>query len=90
MRAEHAPVYGAVLGYACDLVAGDPRRGHPVAAFGRAAAAVERRLWHDHRAYGALHTALRGGPGRGGGDQADHCGAPSAGVSWTGAAVSGL
>ncbi|MEV6794823.1 cobalamin biosynthesis protein [Streptomyces sp. NPDC051320] len=58
MRAEQVFVYGATTGIAADLVLGDPRRGHPVAAFGRAAAAVERRLWRDHRAWGALHTAV--------------------------------
>ncbi|MET8676220.1 cobalamin biosynthesis protein [Streptomyces sp. NPDC004647] len=58
MRTDHAFACGAALGFAGDLVAGDPRRGHPVAAFGRAAAAVERRLWRDHRGSGALHTAL--------------------------------
>ncbi|WKX69679.1 cobalamin biosynthesis protein [Streptomyces sp. XD-27] len=63
MRADHAVSFasGAALGFACDLAFGDPRRGHPVAAFGRAAAAVERRLWHDHRGYGALHTLLCAG-----------------------------
>lgn len=49
---------GAALGYAADHVFGDPRRAHPVAAFGRAAAALESRLWRDNRAAGALHTAL--------------------------------
>ncbi|GGP68081.1 cobalamin biosynthesis protein [Streptomyces abikoensis] len=53
--------YGAALGFACDLLLGDPRRGHPVAAFGRAAQAVERRLWRDHRGYGTLHTLLCAG-----------------------------
>ncbi|MFF0436716.1 cobalamin biosynthesis protein [Streptomyces sp. NPDC004327] len=53
--------YGAAAGLAADLLVGDPRRGHPVAAFGRAAAAVERRLHHDHRAWGALHTAVCAG-----------------------------
>ncbi|WP_431045063.1 cobalamin biosynthesis protein [Streptomyces sp. P1-3] len=63
MRADHAVSFacGAALGFACDLAVGDPRRGHPVAAFGRAAAAVERRLWRDHRGYGALHTLLCAG-----------------------------
>ncbi|KUJ68876.1 cobalamin biosynthesis protein [Streptomyces albus subsp. albus] len=64
MRADHATssfACGAALGFALDLAAGDPRRGHPVAAFGRAAAAVERRLWHDHRGWGALHTLVCAG-----------------------------
>ncbi|MCX5389933.1 cobalamin biosynthesis protein [Streptomyces sp. NPDC006482] len=50
--------YGAALGLAVDQLVGDPRRGHPVAVFGRAAAAVEQRLHHDHRGWGALHTAV--------------------------------
>ncbi|MFE4614530.1 cobalamin biosynthesis protein [Streptomyces sp. NPDC056747] len=54
-------VYGAALGLAVDRLVGDPRRGHPVAAFGRAAAAVEARLHHDHRGWGALHTAVCAG-----------------------------
>ncbi|MEU7296293.1 cobalamin biosynthesis protein [Streptomyces exfoliatus] len=53
--------YGAAAGLAVDLLVGDPRRGHPVAVFGRAAAAVERRLHHDHRGWGALHTAVCAG-----------------------------
>ncbi|AEM86314.1 cobalamin biosynthesis protein [Streptomyces violaceusniger] len=62
MRADHASfACGAALGFLGDLATGDPRRGHPVAAFGRAAAAAERRLWRDHRGYGALHTALCAG-----------------------------
>jgi adenosylcobinamide-phosphate synthase len=48
---------GAVLGFVADRVAADPRRGHPVAGFGRAAAALERRVWRDRRDAGALHTA---------------------------------
>ncbi|MEU6176175.1 cobalamin biosynthesis protein [Streptantibioticus parmotrematis] len=61
---RHALTYacGAALGYAGDLLAGDPRTGHPVAAFGRAAGAVERCLWRDDRGRGALHTlACAGG-----------------------------
>ncbi|QGZ48312.1 cobalamin biosynthesis protein [Streptomyces sp. QHH-9511] len=53
--------YGAAAGLAADLLLGDPRRGHPVAAFGRTAGAVEKLLWHDHRGWGALHTALCAG-----------------------------
>ncbi|WP_405619411.1 cobalamin biosynthesis protein [Streptomyces sp. NBC_01511] len=53
--------YGAAAGLLADRLFGDPRRGHPVAAFGRAAAAVERLLWRDHRGWGALHAALCAG-----------------------------
>ncbi|MEV6327990.1 cobalamin biosynthesis protein [Streptomyces sp. NPDC051909] len=53
--------YGAAAGLAVDLLLGDPRRGHPVAAFGRAASAVERRLYRDDRGRGALHTAVCAG-----------------------------
>lgn len=58
MRAHTAFAVGAVTGYAVDAVLADPRRGHPVAAFGSAAAALERRVWRDHRAVGAAFTAL--------------------------------
>jgi adenosylcobinamide-phosphate synthase len=61
MPAPHATAYGMVLGHLGDLLAGDPRRWHPVAGFGRAAAALERLLWRDHRAAGAAHTALTAG-----------------------------
>ncbi|WP_370411595.1 cobalamin biosynthesis protein [Streptomyces fradiae] len=53
--------YGAAAGLAVDLLLGDPRRAHPVAAFGRAASAVERRLYRDDRGRGALHTAVCAG-----------------------------
>ncbi|OQO89975.1 cobalamin biosynthesis protein [Saccharomonospora piscinae] len=49
---------GIVAGYAIDTIAGDPRRGHPVAAFGTAAGALERRWWADSRRRGACYTAL--------------------------------
>ncbi|MGP9021543.1 cobalamin biosynthesis protein [Streptomyces sp. BR1] len=61
MRADRTFAYGATAGLLGDLLLGDPRRGHPVAAFGRAAAAVERALWRDHRGWGALHTAVCAG-----------------------------
>ncbi|WP_399552452.1 cobalamin biosynthesis protein [Streptomyces sp. YIM 98790] len=50
------------LGFCADLLTGDPRRGHPVAGFGRAAAALERLLWRDRHSAGALYTALCAGP----------------------------
>ncbi|MFJ4836539.1 cobalamin biosynthesis protein [Streptomyces sp. NPDC088746] len=61
MRADRIFAYGAAAGLIGDLLFGDPRRGHPVAAFGRAAAGAERRLWRDHRGWGALHTLVCAG-----------------------------
>jgi adenosylcobinamide-phosphate synthase len=61
MRADRVFAYGATAGLLGDLLLGDPRRGHPVAAFGRTAGAVERVLWRDHRGWGALHTAVCAG-----------------------------
>ena len=48
---------GLVAGVALDALFGDPRRGHPVAAFGRAAAALEARDYADSRGRGAAHAA---------------------------------
>ncbi|UGQ10226.1 cobalamin biosynthesis protein [Yinghuangia sp. ASG 101] len=52
------PALGLVLGVAADAAVGDPRRGHPVALFGTAAGALERRMYADSRARGAAYTAL--------------------------------
>jgi adenosylcobinamide-phosphate synthase len=49
---------GLLAGVALDALAADPRRGHPVAAFGRAAGALERRLYADSRAHGAVFAAV--------------------------------
>lgn len=51
-----ALAFGLVAGTALDAVLGDPRRGHPVAAFGRGAAWAERRVYADSRARGAAYT----------------------------------
>ncbi|GAA2509154.1 cobalamin biosynthesis protein [Streptomyces gobitricini] len=61
MRSDHVFAYGAAAGLAADLFLADPRRGHPVAAFGRAAGAVEGVLWRDHRAWGVLHAVVCAG-----------------------------
>ncbi|MEU1571975.1 cobalamin biosynthesis protein [Streptomyces collinus] len=61
MGAGRVFAYGAAAGLIGDLLLGDPRRGHPVAALGRAAGAVEQVLWRDHRGWGALHTAVCAG-----------------------------
>jgi adenosylcobinamide-phosphate synthase len=49
---------GIALGVGLDLVAGDPRRNHPVAGFGRAAEALERRWYADDVRRGAAYAAL--------------------------------
>ncbi|WP_349260754.1 cobalamin biosynthesis protein [Actinocrinis sp.] len=48
---------GLAAGYAADTLVADPSRGHPVAAFGRAANALEQRCYQDSRARGALFAA---------------------------------
>ncbi|MEU5364350.1 cobalamin biosynthesis protein [Streptomyces sp. NPDC005925] len=61
MGADRVFAYGAATGLLGDLLLGDPRRGHPVAVFGRAAAVVEGLCWRDRRGWGALHTAVCAG-----------------------------
>jgi adenosylcobinamide-phosphate synthase len=56
-----------VLGHLADRRFGDPRRGHPVAVFGSAAAALERSTYADSRARGVLHLVLLAGTAAGGG-----------------------
>ena len=57
-RRPHWPLaVGLAAGVALDALLGDPRRGHPVAAFGRAAAALEARDYADSRPRGAAHAA---------------------------------
>lgn len=58
MFATQTRIAGVLVGYAADVALGDPRRGHPVALFGRAAAAVERVTYRDSRAAGAAHVGL--------------------------------
>jgi adenosylcobinamide-phosphate synthase len=53
-----ATAAGLLAGVLLDQVAGDPRRGHPVALFGRAAGWLEGRTWRDDRAAGARYAAL--------------------------------
>ncbi len=49
---------GVLVGHLADVVFADPVRGHPVAGFGRCAAALERVTYRDSRAAGALHVAI--------------------------------
>ena len=49
---------GLAAGLALDALVGDPRRGHPVAAFGSVAARAEQVLHRDARAAGAAYAGL--------------------------------
>lgn len=49
---------GLLLGFALDRVLADPRRGHPVAGFGRVAGALEQRIWRDDRPTGTAYVAV--------------------------------
>jgi adenosylcobinamide-phosphate synthase len=53
-----ARAVGLLLGTAADAVFGDPRRWHPVAAFGTAAKKVEQAVYRDHKVPGVVHSAL--------------------------------
>ncbi|WP_274556828.1 cobalamin biosynthesis protein [Streptomyces spiramyceticus] len=89
MRADRIFAYGATAGLIGDLVLGDPRRAHPVAAFGRAAGAVESLLWRDHRGWGAVHTLLCAGGAAGAAALASRAvrRSPAAAVALTAAAT---
>lgn len=55
--------FGLALGYGADLAFGDPRRGHPLAGFGRAALALERVLYAPSRRHGVLYAGALVGAG---------------------------
>ncbi|GAB7143119.1 cobalamin biosynthesis protein [Mycobacterium riyadhense] len=55
---RQARVAGVLAGYLFDLVLADPKRGHPVAVFGDAAARLERVSYRDSRLAGAIHASL--------------------------------
>ncbi|WP_433301737.1 cobalamin biosynthesis protein [Actinoplanes sp. CA-030573] len=58
-----ADAAGLIAGYLLDAALGDPRRFHPVAGFGTAAGALERRLYAPGRRAGTAFAALAvGGP----------------------------
>src|ERR1700737_3863191 len=55
---RQARIAGVLAAYLADLALGDPKRGHPVALFGRAAATLERVTYRDGKVAGALHAGL--------------------------------
>lgn len=58
MRSARADALGLLAGVALDAVFGDPRRGHPVAGFGRLAGALERRVYAPTRPAGVVFAGL--------------------------------
>ncbi|MEV2270459.1 cobalamin biosynthesis protein [Nonomuraea africana] len=86
---------GIALGVLVDAVVGDPRRGHPVALFGRAAAALEKRLYGDARPNGVAHVAICVGAAAGLGALASAAGrimtgSPKAAQAMTGVTKDGV
>jgi adenosylcobinamide-phosphate synthase len=61
LAAVKARAAGLLLGVVADAILGDPRRGHPVAGFGAAAAALERRWYADRRAAGVGYAVVLAG-----------------------------
>jgi adenosylcobinamide-phosphate synthase len=57
-RTSRGRAAGLALGWLADRAFGDPRRGHPVALFGRSASAVERLTYSDARGAGVLHATV--------------------------------
>lgn len=58
LSAPASSALGLGVGFVADRLLGDPQRGHPVAGFGRLAAALERRSYRDDRRAGAAHAAV--------------------------------
>ena len=53
-----ARAVGLLLGHAADRMLGDPRRGHPVAAFGQTASRLEQRMYADGRRRGVGYLVM--------------------------------
>lgn len=58
MFATHTRLAGVLIGYLADRALGDPGRGHPVAVFGKAAAALESLTYRETRTAGAIHVGV--------------------------------
>ena len=64
---------GLLLGVVADAVVPDPRRGHPVAAFGSLAVRAERILYRDRRSSGIAYAAVLVGGAAGLGALVQRC-----------------
>ena len=81
---------GVLGGYLADLALSDPKRGHPVAVFGQAAAKLELVTYRDSRIAGVLHVGLLvGAVGMLGAavQRAVRCGGPLCSIAVTATAV---
>ncbi len=58
MFATQTRIVGVLAGYLADVALGDPKRGHPVAVFGQAAAKLEQVTYRDSRIAGAVHVGV--------------------------------
>ncbi|WP_405150494.1 cobalamin biosynthesis protein [Nocardia salmonicida] len=58
MRKATSTAVGLVLGFVLDRVFADPRRWHPVAGFGSAAAALEAKTYVNDRRAGVVHEVI--------------------------------
>jgi adenosylcobinamide-phosphate synthase len=58
LRVGRSDAAGLVAGYLLDALLGDPRRWHPVAGFGAAAARLERKVYAPRRRSGAVFAAI--------------------------------
>ena len=86
-RLPLARAAGLALGVLADAALGDPRRGHPVAAFGAVAGALERRWWADRRGPGVAYAAVLVGGAVGVGVLAEQVRHPAARTLLTAAAT---
>ncbi len=95
MRGLDAVGAGLLVGWLADLAIGDPRRGHPVAAFGRWADAVAARTHRDSRVAGVLGETITLAPVLGLGLAAGRLpppatGAATAALTWAALGGTGL
>jgi adenosylcobinamide-phosphate synthase len=82
-----ARAVGLLLGVAADAAFGDPRRHHPVAGFGRLAAAAERACYAEHRLAGLVYTGALVGAAAAAGSVLEHAGGGRAAVQVAGTAL---
>ncbi|MGH3722124.1 MAG: cobalamin biosynthesis protein [Pseudonocardiaceae bacterium] len=82
-----ARAVGLLLGVAADAAFGDPRRYHPVAAFGQLATMAERTCYAEHRLAGLVYTGVLVGAAAAVGGVLERAGRGRAAVQVTGTAL---